>query len=279
MILSGDPLMRIAVVMTSYQSHEALDKVLSGYAAQSRLPEEVVVADDGSDARTLAVVQKWRERGIFKVIHVWQENKGYRRSRILNMGIAATTADYIIVTDGDCLPHREFVADHERLAEPGYWVQGKRAQIKEAYSAQASADDAVGLTLWRRGWLWRTIYGIRWPIPVVWRQNHGPHRLRALGSNMAIWCSDLLAVNGFNEAFVGWGSEDWEITARLHNLGRRKKFVLGRALQYHLDHPATSRQNAKDNGKILAEVRRQKLIRCERGLADHPAPAADKIPA
>ena len=261
--------MRIAVVMTTYQTPEVLDRVLSGFAQQSRVPDEVVVADDGSDERTRNVVRRWHDKGPFAVFHVWQQNLGYRRSRILNMGIAATTADYLILTDGDCLPHRDFVADHERLAEPGYWVQGKRAQIKEAVSARVAPHEAIGLLLWRRGWLWRSIYGMRWPVPIVWRQRRGPLRERALGSNMAIWRADLVAVNGFNEAFVGWGSEDREVTVRLHNAGRRKKFVLGRALQFHLDHPATSRQHTKDNGQILAEVRARKLTRCEQGLASH----------
>lgn len=261
--------MRIAVVMTTYQTPDVLDRVLQGYALQARLPDEVVVADDGSDERTRAVVQRWAAAGHFVVRHVWQENAGYRRSRILNMGIAASTADYLILTDGDCLPHREFVADHERLAEPGFWVQGKRAQIKEAFSALVQPGDVHGLALWRRGWLWRSVYGLRWPLPLVWRQRLGPHRARALGSNMAMWRTDLLEVNGFNEAFVGWGSEDWEVTVRLHNSGRRKKLVIGRALQFHLDHPPTSRQHLKDNGQILADARSRKLVRCEQGLAGH----------
>ena len=265
---------RIAVVMTTYESPLALAKVLEGYALQSRPPDEVVVADDGSGQATLDVVERWRAQAPYQLIHVWQENKGYRRSRILNMGVAASTPDYIVFTDGDCLPHRHFVADHERLAEPGFWVQGKRAQIRERFAPQVRADQASGWILLRRGWLWRSAYGIRWPLPIVWRQT-GRLRERALGSNMAMWRRDLEAVNGFNEAFVGWGSEDREVTVRLYHLGRRKKFVLGRALQYHLDHPAASRQHLKDNGAILSGVRRQRLTHCERGLAQHlPAPAS-----
>jgi glycosyltransferase involved in cell wall biosynthesis len=260
--------MRIAVVMTTYESPQSLDKVLEGYALQSRPPDEVVVADDGSGEATRGVVSRWRSEAPYRLIHVWQENQGYRRSRILNMGIAASTADYIVFTDGDCLPHREFVADHAQVAEEGFWVQGKRAQIRERFAQQADARDARGWLLLRRGWLWRAAYGIRWPVPVVWRQT-GSFRERALGSNMAVWRKDLLAINGYNEAFVGWGSEDRELTVRLYNLGRRKKFVIGRALQFHLDHPATSRSQAKDNGEILAQVMSRRLTLCEHGLSQH----------
>jgi glycosyltransferase involved in cell wall biosynthesis len=260
--------MRIAVVMTTYETPEALAKVLEGYALQSRVPDEVVVADDGSGAGTRELIARWQAKAPYRLLHVWQPNQGYRRSRILNMGVAASSSDYVVFTDGDCLPHRDFVADHQKLAEPGFWVQGKRAQIRQSFAAQAQATDARGLHLLRRGWVWRAAYGLRWPIPIVWKQT-GTFRERALGSNMGMWRSDLDAVNGFNEAFIGWGSEDREVTVRLYHLGRRKKFVLGRALQYHLDHPATSRQHAKDNGAILAAVRAKQLTRCEQGLKQH----------
>ena len=120
----------------------------------------------------------------------------------MNMGVAASTADYIVFTDGDCLPHRDFVADHQNLAEPGFWVQGKRAQIRESFTAQAQAVDARGLHLLRRGWVWRAAYGLRWPIPIVWKQT-GAFRERALGSNMAMWRSDLEAVKRMVEAGLG----------------------------------------------------------------------------
>jgi glycosyltransferase involved in cell wall biosynthesis len=259
--------MRLAVVMTTYETPSALDRVLAGYALQSRRPEAVVVADDGSGASTRQVVQAWADRKLFEVHHVWQENAGYRRSRILNLGIAAVQADYVVLTDGDCLPHRDFVADHAQLAEPGFWVQGKRAQIRQAHADEARPEDAEAMGLLRRGWLWRSVYGVRWPVPLVWRQT-GALRERALGSNMGLWREDLVAVNGFNEAFVGWGSEDRELSVRLHRLGRRKKFVIGRALQFHL-HPATSRARTADNGDLLAEVRASGGVRCAQGLSAH----------
>jgi glycosyltransferase involved in cell wall biosynthesis len=261
--------MRIAVVMTTYETPEVLDRVLEAYAAQVRRPDEVIVADDGSGPSTREVVQRWAKAGVFKVEQVWQPNEGYRRSRILNMGIAVARADYVVLTDGDCLPDQRFIEDHERLAERGYWVQGKRAQIREAHAGRARAADLVGgLRLWLQGWTWRSTYGVRWLLPIIWRQRRSL-RERSLGSNMAMWRDDLIAVNGFNEDFVGWGSEDREVTVRLHNLGRRKKFVLGRALQFHLDHPPTSRQHVKDNGEILGRMRTSGATRCEHGLSAH----------
>lgn len=263
--------MKIAVVMTTYETPDALDRVLQAYSFQTRLPDEIIVADDGSGESTRHVIEKWRAKVSFPIQQVWQENKGYRRSRILNMAIARAKADYLIFTDGDCLPDINFVADHEIQAERGYWIQGKRAQIKEAVATHATVNTLKkgGMRLWIAGVIWRGQYGIRWWVPIIWRQ--AKLRERALGSNMAIHYQDLLDINGFNEDFVGWGAEDREISVRLHHLGRRKKLVIGRALQFHLDHPPTSRAHAQDNGQILAAVKEARTIRCENGLSHHLA--------
>lgn len=269
--------MRLAVVMTTYETPEVLDRVLAGYALQTRRPDIVVVADDGSSPSTRAVAQRWADQRMFAVHHVWQVNDGYRRARILNRGIAAAVAaaaDYLVLTDGDCLPHPAFIADHCALAEPGYWVQGKRAQIRQQFASQARAEDAHAGLLWWRGWLWRSVYGVRWPWPIVWRQHGDVLRERALGSNMGLWCQDLVAVNGFNEAFIGWGSEDRELTVRLHRMGRRKKWVLGRALQFHLDHAPSSRSRTIDNQILLSKVRTSNAVRCDCGLDQHPMEVA-----
>jgi glycosyltransferase involved in cell wall biosynthesis len=265
---------RVAVLMSTFNAAAALDLVLAGYAAQSRPPDQVVVADDGSGPDTAAVIAKWQAQAPFELRHVWQENQGFRKCRIMNRGLAAVRADYVILTDGDCLPHRDFVADHLALAETGFWVQGKRAQVKEAHAAAMKPEWAQGLTLWLKGWSWRSHYGLRTPWPLVWRQTGAVHRERAMGSNMAAWLSDLHAINGFNESFEGWGAEDRELTVRLFNLGRRKKLVVGQAVQFHLDHPPASRQRVQANGDLLQSVRQEKLVRCERGLADHLAQPA-----
>ena len=106
----------------------------------------------------------------------------------------------------------------------------------------------------------------RWPFAIRKIKN----RLRGIrGCNLAIWRDDLVRVNGYNEAFVGWGREDSELAARLMNSGVRRLDVRGRALCYHLWHPPVSRAELAGNDELLARAILENHTRCEQGLSRH----------
>ena len=113
---------KASIILSTYQWPEALAIVLSGLVTQSERSFEVMIADDGSDARTKAVIDGYRRRAPFEVRHFWQENKGFRKSRILNEAIRAARGTTLIFLDGDCVPHHEFVAQHLALQEPDRYV-------------------------------------------------------------------------------------------------------------------------------------------------------------
>jgi GT2 family glycosyltransferase len=104
----------------------------------------------------------------------------------------------------------------------------------------------------------------RLPFPVVKRNKE--HR-GIIGCNMGFWREDLVAVNGFDEAYTGWGiGEDSDIGARLYNLGRPRKFVYGWAVVYHLNHPQLPKAHVPESKRSLAETIASGKISCERGL-------------
>jgi hypothetical protein len=169
-----------------------------------------------------------------------------------------------VFLDGDCVPQRRFIADHERLAEQGFWVQGRRCFVKEEFVPEFEAD---------RTSVWRWLLGgritggfkaLRLPAPIVRRS---AEQRGIIGCNMGFWKNDLFAVNGFDESFVGWGGEDSDLGSRLYHLGRLRKFVYGRAIVYHLNHPPVSRDKFRENSARLQETLRSRRIRCEQGLA------------
>ena len=87
---------------------------------------------------------------------------------------------------------------------------------------------------------------------------------------MAFWREDIVAVNGFDEDYTGWGTgEDSDIGTRLYHLGRRRKFVYGRAITFHLNHPAAPRDHHAASLARLAKTIAAKKIRCEHGLDRH----------
>src|SRR5262245_60300292 len=104
--------MRIAVVVTTYNRPDALAAVLEGYGAQSDRGFELIVADDGSTDDTRNVISDFQRRLPFPVTHLWQEDQGFRAAAIRNRAAAHTAAEYVLFTDGDCIPPRSFVRRH-----------------------------------------------------------------------------------------------------------------------------------------------------------------------
>ena len=255
--------MQLTLVINTYNQPEALNKVLSALFRQSASPLEILVADDGSTEETRDLIQTRTSESPVQLRHMWQEKQGFRRSRILNRCIAEAKGDYLVFLDGDSVPNRHFVRDHLALAEPGFWVQGRRAFVKEKYVAGFSPDPACVLRYACTAKLTGLAKAFRYPFP---RIKKGTDMHGILGCNLGIWLEDLLAINGYDESFEGWGKEDSDLGARLYHLGRPRKLVHGRAIIFHLNHPPASRDNLKSNEARLEETIRRKTIRCRSGI-------------
>jgi len=253
---------QVSLIVSTYERPGALEQVLQGVQRQSHAPLEILIADDGSGPSTRALIGQWQTRLAVPARHLWQPDQGFRKTLILNQAIAAAKGGYIVLLDGDCVPHGKFIADHAALAEKNFWVQGRRCFVKEKFAAAFSA--AAPLCRWMlAGRITGLAKAVRLPFPLV-RRNNGQRGI--LGCNMGIWREDLLAVNGFDEEYTGWGKEDSDLGTRLYHLGRPRKFVHGRAIVYHLNHPALSRANFQAGAQRLAETIRSGKIRCERGI-------------
>ena len=259
--------MKISLIMSTYEQPAALAKVLRGYGRQTRWPDEIFITDDGSGPETRTLIENWKQDVKVPVHHVWHAHDGFRKTILLNRAVAAAQGDYIVFTDGDCVPHEDYIADHERLAERGFWVQGRRSYIKEPF-VPAFEPGTTSIFGWMLSGRMSGIgKGIRLPVPVVFRNRE---QRGIIGCNMAFWREDVLAVNGFDESFLGRGiGPDSDLGTRVYNLGRCRKFVYGRAIVYHLDHPVMPRDNLEAKKVWLAETIRSGRVRCERGVQQY----------
>jgi len=260
----------VALVVNTYEQPEYLSRMLRAVAEQVSLPEELVLADDGSGPVTRDMFAAWAGDQSLRCEHAWQEHSGYRRSRVLNLAVARTTADYVIFFDADQVPHPRFIADHRAAAKRGFFVQGHRVLIQqrgaESFGLGSFAADRLRAlaTFQMRG----AKHAFRWPFPLRKIRTD----LRGIrGCNLGIWREDLVTVNGFNEAFEGWGREDSELVVRLMNNGIRRLDVRGRCLCFHLWHPPCDRGSLPRNDSLLDDAQRQGARRCERGLDQHPS--------
>src|SRR5207244_1981757 len=125
--------MKLSLIISTYEQPMVLAKVLRGVTAQTRLPDEMFIADDGSGLETKELIEQCKRESKFPVHHLWHAHEGFRKVILLNRAVAAATGDYLLFLDGDCVPHRKYISDHEGLAEPGFWIQGRRCYIKEKF--------------------------------------------------------------------------------------------------------------------------------------------------
>jgi glycosyltransferase involved in cell wall biosynthesis len=271
-------MLSVSLIINAYEQPDYLARVLGAVSRQVSLPEEVLLADDGSGEATRRAFGDWAKAQQFRSEHVWQPHEGFRRARILNEAIARAQSDYVVFLDGDTLPHPQFVADHRRLAQPGAFIQGHRALVKEQAAAwfglgEFKPDRRRALWQWQLDGL---KHAFRWPRPLL-RARTGLRGIR--GCNLGIWRDDLVCVNGYNEAFVGWGREDSELCLRLLNQGVRRLDARGWAVCCHLWHPPASREGLKSNDDLLATAIAQRATRCAAGLQQHQGKDDARAPA
>jgi len=263
--------MRISLIITTYNWKEALERSLHSVLAQTLLPLEVLVADDGSGPDTGDLVRAVAQTAPIPVIHSWQEDRGFRSARSRNLAIARAQGDYLILIDGDILLEPHFIADHRPFARPRYFVQGTRALLGPERSAQVLAGGPLGFGLFTPG-----VENRKNCLRSVWLARLFSLPSRRLAGiktcNFAFWRQDAWRVNGFNEDFVGWGREDSEFAARLINSGLRRRDLKFHGLGYHLHHPIQTRDRLAINDALLQATITEKRSRCERGLDLHLAP-------
>ncbi len=268
--------MKISVVVTTYNRPDALSLVLRALAAQTESGFEVMVADDGSTEETAAALAGLRPELPYPLTHVWQPDEGFRAPMARNRASAAAAGDYIVYLDGDCVPLTDFVAQHRRLAAPGWFVSGNRVLLDRRLSEQAVREQ---LPLWRwtrSRWLRaRLAGGVNRLTPVLRLSDSARERRDWIGAktcNLAVWRADLLAVNGFDEAFVGWGYEDSDLVQRLFHAGRRRRASRWAVPVLHLWHAAVDRSREDANYARLERTVASRAVRAAQGIDRHLPP-------
>jgi len=263
--------MRIAVIVTTYNRPDALWAVCEGYLAQQGADFELLFADDGSTDETKRVIEDFAARAPFSVRHIWQEDRGFRAAAIRNRALAATDAEYVIYTDGDCVPPRAFVATHDALAEPGFFLAANRVLLSETFTRRVLAErlpvHGWSWTDWIAAWARRDVNRLLplLKLPDAGFRKRSPQRWEGVKTcNLSAWRADLLRVNGLDEAYTGWGLEDSDLVIRLLHAGIKHKSARFAAPVFHLWHPDFDRGRLAENRRlldaILASQRSEALI-------------------
>ncbi len=266
---------QLSVIISTYNAVDWLEKVLWGYAQQTLVAFELIVADDGSGPETKAVLRRIEKKLKLNIKHVWQPDNGFQKSRILNKALLACTTNYVVMSDGDCIPRADFLEVHFNHRKPGCFLSGGYFKLPFSISNQITEEDVVSQSCFDLEWLKKL------GLPLQFKNNKlkatevcqsllnriTPTKATWNGHNASGWKADLLTVNGFDER-MQYGGQDRELGERLVNLGVRPIQIRYSAICVHLDHKrgyATPESIAKNN-KIRRQTRFGKKVWTTHGI-------------
>nr|WP_157489757.1 glycosyltransferase family 2 protein [Flavobacterium sp. CF136] len=257
----------ISVIISTYNSVEWLKKVIWGYNTQTYRNFEMVIADDGSRQDTFDLIEELKKEVFYPIIHVWHEDNGFQKSQILNKAIIACTTDYIMMSDGDCIPRPDFVEQHIKFREEGYFLSGGYHKLPLELSQNITKEDIYSGKCFDVSWLKKngmkssfknnkvsstglksSILNFLTPTTPSWN-----------GHNASGWKKDILAINGFDER-MQYGGQDRELGERLVNYGIKPKQIRYSTVCLHLDHPRgyATPESINKNKNIRKETKIQK---------------------
>jgi len=267
--------LHISVIIATYNMPQWLEKVLWGYQNQSFENFEIIIADDGSGDETKNVIDKFKEISKVPIIHLWHEDKGYRRQTILNQAIQEASKEYILFTDGDCIPRSDFLEIHAQLAEKGHFLSGGYCKLPMSLSESISSENIQLQQCFNVEWLkqnglkgtsqYRKLSAsLRWGkfLDLI-----TPARATFNNCNTSAWKEDLLEVNGYDER-MQYGGSDREIGERLENLGIKGQQIRHRAICIHLDHSRgyKTKESLEKNLSIRNNTRVKSITKTQFGI-------------
>lgn len=256
---------KVSVIVSTYNWPEALEMVLQSLIDQQDSNFEVIVADDGSGPETADSIAKMQKISSIPIKHFWQEDIGYRLSRVRNGAISMAEGDIIVFTDGDCCLMPDFVSRHRKAAESGCFVTGKRVFLKQRFTKFAMKN-RLSFHKWPRAALFmlgvtgncnRPFQFTRLPQSKKSIWAHENCWKKAQGCNIAAFREDIFKIGGFDEAFEGHGLEDSDFVLRMIRSGIRRKNVEFDSPVLHLYHGRSIGQrhaNKADNGNYFKRL-------------------------
>lgn len=268
----------ISVIISTYNSVDWLHKTLCSYEYQIFRDFEIVIADDGSSIETKEFIEQYKKTSSKNIIHVWHEDRGFQKCTILNKALLACNADYIVMTDGDCVARDDFLQVHYEHRAPGYFLSGGHFPLTLEMSHSITTNDIITQRCFDLSWLKER--GLNSSFKNVKLTDSTslaalmncvtPTKPTWNGGNASAWKDDMLAVNGFDER-MQYGGEDREFGERLINLGLKPKRIRYFAIVIHLEHERgyVNQEAWQRNNAIREQTKAQRKIKTDFGLNLH----------
>ena len=256
----------ISLVIATYNWPEALELCLLSVLCQEKMPDEILIADDGSGPATKELIERFKKISPVHIQHIWHPDEGFNLAQIRNKATVAAMGKYIIQIDGDLILHRCFIKDHWMAAKPGHFIAGSRVILTKQFSEKIFRTKAITVSIFQKGInnRFNGIHSGYWGhVASLFVKTRNTINIR--GCNMSFWKNDFLAVNGYNENYTGWGREDTDLVFRFYNSGLQRTYFKLRGIVFHLWHKEADRSGLIKNDSILEETALTKAKRTTKG--------------
>ncbi|WP_439151977.1 glycosyltransferase family 2 protein [Winogradskyella sp.] len=266
---------KASVIISTYNKPNWLSLVLHSYNIQTESGFEIIIADDGSNEQTKAVIDAFTVETNLVVKHVWQKDDGFQKTKILNKAIGASSTEYLIFTDGDCIARQDFVATHLKLNAPNHALSGGYFKLTKTISDQITKSIITTQECFNKKWL------VAQGQPKSFKLNKlttskikakvlntlTPTKATFDGMNVSCYKADILKVNGFDER-MQYGGEDRELGERMVNNGITFLQVRYSTICVHLHHerPYKNEESQQLNQNIRKETKQNKLTYTKFGI-------------
>jgi glycosyltransferase involved in cell wall biosynthesis len=272
--------MNVSVIVPTYNRPRELKLCLMSLAGQSMEPSEVLIADDGSTSETRDSVHELQRslHDVFPIKHVWQEDIGFRKPRILNEAVRQATGDYLVFIDGDCMAHRHFIRAHVEQSDRDAILGGKRVEIGRSLTEKLLKEGIV-LNSFSLRLILDSLAGnsrkveeaIQIKNPLLRRLMHRDQITDdgIWGCNFSLYKNLFMDINGCDEDFLDGSLEDNDLGIRVLNQGKQVKSVRGLAIVLHLWHPSTwsfEGEKYRLNRQIIKQRIEFKETFCKNGI-------------
>ena len=266
----------LSVVISTYNAFNWLKKTLTGYEVQTFKDFEVVIADDGSNGETREKIENYIKTSPLKISHVWHEDNGFQKTRILNKALLECKGKYIVMSDGDCIPRRDFLEVHYRKKKPGHFLSGGYFKLPMETSLAITKDDIHQQKCFDLNWLkanglhssgFNSYKLTSTGFQAQFLNKITPTTPSWNGHNSSGWKKDILDVNGFDER-MQYGGEDRELGERLVNAGVKPVQIRYSAICVHLDHSRgyVNQEALRINKDIRRETKISKRLKTDFGI-------------
>lgn len=264
---------KTSLILSFYNRIDYLKLVLAGFRRQIFRDFEIIIADDGSAPEVINQIELFSRSLPWRVVHIWQEDRGFRKNKILNRAIEASESDYLIFTDADCIPHSNFINEHFLNRQKKFCLTGRRVNLSEKFTRLLTEEKVTKgcleklLPLIKDGIFGNSIdveKGFYIKNKFI-RKLLNKKQRGLLGCNFSVFKEDIMNVNGFDERYEAPSiGEDTDLQFRLELNGVKVKSLNNIAVQYHLYHKIQPR--AEENLRLFEEIKKSKTAFTKFGI-------------